>query len=76
MTIHPSDIVMARTAIQSNKATDKVAKLCYGVQGPFQIVRGTGRDSYIVRKLTKLDRPELKFMSEYFFNISTLFKTI
>ena len=76
VTIHPSDIVMARTAIQSNNATDKVAKLCYGVQGLFQIVRGTGRDSYIVRKLIKLDRPELKFISEYFFNIATLFKTI
>jgi len=52
------------TAIQSDKATDKVAKLCYAVRGPFQIVCSTGRSSYIVRKLNKLNSPEFKFMSE------------
>ena len=64
VTMHPGDISMARTAIQSNKTTNKVAKLCYVVCGPFQIVRGTGRGSYIVQKLKKPNSPEFKFMSE------------
>ena len=47
--MHPGDICMARTAIQRNKSTNKVAKLCYAARGPFQIVRGSGRVSYSVR---------------------------
>jgi len=35
--LEPGDIVMARTAIQSNKQKEKVAKLCYAVRGPYQI---------------------------------------
>ena len=58
------DLVMDRTAIQSDKIKDKVAKLSYTVQGSLQIVRGTGRGGYIVRKLHKPDSPELNFMSE------------
>ena len=64
VTVHPVDIVMARTAIQSDKATNKVANLCYAVHETFKIVRGTGRSSYIVRKLNNLDSPEFKFMPE------------
>ena len=58
------DLVMDRTAIQSDKIKDKVAKLSYAVQGSLQIVRDTGRRGYIVRKLHKPDSPELNFMSE------------
>ena len=58
------DLVMARTAVQSNKNKDKVAKLSYTVREPFQIIRGTGKGGYIVRKLNKSDSPELNFMSE------------
>ena len=64
VTMHPSDIVIACTAIQSDKATNKVAKLCYTVCEPFQIIRGTGRGSYIVRTFNKPDSLEFKFMSE------------
>ena len=57
------DIVMDQTAIQSNLAKNKVAKLSYYVRGPYQIVRHTGFESYYVRKLNKPDSPELKCMS-------------
>ena len=57
------DIVMARTAIQSNKQKGKVAKLCYAVRGPYQIIRTTGHGSYFVRKLHRPHSPELKFMA-------------
>ena len=56
------DIVMDQTAIQSNLAKNKVAKLSYYVRGPYQIVRHTGFESYYVRKLNKPDSPEFKFM--------------
>ena len=61
------DLVMARTTVQSDKSKDKVAKLSYAVRGPFQIVRGTGRGGYIVRKLHKADSSELNFISEYIY---------
>ena len=57
------DIVMARTAVQSDASTNKVAKLSYQVRGPFRIVKCTGHDSYLVKKLYKPDSPELKFMA-------------
>ena len=62
--MQPGDLVMARAAVQSDKSKDKVAKLSYVVRGPFQIKRGSGWGGYIVRKLTKPDSSELKFMSE------------
>ena len=31
------NLVVAHTTVQSDKANDKVAKLCYTVRGPFQI---------------------------------------
>jgi len=37
-----SDIVMARTTIQSNLLKNKVSKLSYSIQGLYQIVRPTG----------------------------------
>ena len=46
------------------KAKDKVSKVSYAVQGLFQIVRGTIRGSYIVRKMNKPDSTELRFMSK------------
>ena len=52
--LEPGDIVITRTAIQSNKQKEKVAKL---------IIKTTGHGSYFVRKLHKLDSPELKFMT-------------
>ena len=67
VTILHGDLVVARTTVQSNKANDKVAKLCYAVRSSFQIIRGTGRDGYIVRKLNKPDSTEFKFMSEDLF---------
>ena len=57
LTIHPGDIVMAHTAVQSDKIKDKVAKIRYQVRGPFQIIKGTGRGSCIIRKLNKPDSP-------------------
>ena len=42
------DIVMARTAIQSNKQKGKVVKICYAVRGPCQIIRTTGHGSPFV----------------------------
>ena len=64
VSMRPDDFVMDRTAVQSDKSKDKVAKLNYVTRGSFQIVQGTGRGGCIVRKLHKLDSPELKFMSE------------
>ena len=58
---------MDRTTVQSNKANNKVAKLCHAVRSSFQIIRGIGRGGYIVRKLNKPDRTEFKFMSEDLF---------
>ena len=57
------DIVMVRTAVQSNATINKVAKLSYQVRGPFRIVKCTGHGSYLVRKLYKPDSPELRFMA-------------
>ena len=45
-----------------NKQKGKVAKLCYAVRGPYQIIRTTGHGSYFVGKLHRPDSPELKFM--------------
>ena len=58
---------MDRTTVQSNKANNKVAKLCHAVRSSFQIIRGIGRGGYIVRKLNKPDSTEFKFMSEDLF---------
>ena len=53
--LHAGDIVMARTAIQSDLSKHKAAKLSYSVRGPFQIIRNAEFDSYFVRKLNKPD---------------------
>ena len=52
---------MARTTVQSDVSTNKVAKLSYQVRGPFRFVTWTGRGGYFVRKLYKPDNPTLKF---------------
>ena len=54
---------MARTAIQSNKQKEEVAKLCYTVRGSYQIIRTTCHGSYFMRKLHTPDSPKLKFMA-------------
>ena len=61
--LDPGDIVMARTAIQSNKEKEKVTMLCYAVRGPYHIIRTTGHGSYFVRKLHRPDSSELKCMA-------------
>ena len=61
--LEPGHIIMARTAIQSNKRKEKFAKLCYAVRGPYQIIRTTGHGSYFVQKLHRPDAPELKTMA-------------
>ena len=43
------DIVMARTTVQSDVSTNKVAKLSYQFRGPFRIVKCTGHGRYLVR---------------------------
>ena len=55
------DIFMVRTTVLNDASKNKVAKLNYQVHGPFGIIKGTGRGSYLVRKLFKPDNPELKF---------------
>ena len=72
--MQPGNLVMARTAVQSDKSKDKVAKLSYVVRGPFYIIRGTGRGGYIVRKLNKPDSTEFKFMSEDLYVLSPSLK--
>ena len=47
--LKPVDIVMAKTAIQNDIKTEKVAKLCYAVRSPYQIFRNTGHGSYFVK---------------------------
>ena len=64
VTMHPSDLVMAPTVVQSNKVKDEVTKLWYIVRNPFQNIRGTRRGNYIVWKLNKSDSPEFKSISE------------
>ena len=61
--LHAGDIVMARTAIQSDIFKHKVTMLSYSVRSPFQMIRNTGLGNYFVRKLNKPDSPELKFMA-------------
>ena len=56
------DIVMARTTIQSDFFTKKLAILSYQVRGPFRIVQFTGRGSYFARKLYKPNSPQLNLM--------------
>ena len=53
---------MVITAIQSDKFTNKVAKLSYQVWSPFLIVECVGRESNLVRKLNKLVSSEPNFM--------------
>ena len=57
--MHAGDV---RTTIQSDISKQKFAKLSYSVRGPFQLIRNTEFRSYFVRKLNKVDSPELKFM--------------
>ena len=57
------DIVMTRSAIQSDLSKHKVAKLSYSVRGPFQIICTTVLGSSFVWKLNKLGSLELKFMA-------------
>ena len=64
VTMLPGDLVMDRTIVQSDETNNEIAKLFYAVRGPFQIIRDTGRGSYIVRELNRPDSPEFKFMSE------------
>ena len=53
---------MTRTSVQSNQSQNKVVKLCYGIRGPYHIIRNIGHGSYYVKKLNKPNSPELKFM--------------
>ena len=43
--LKPGNIVIARTAIQSDKKKEKFAKLCYIVRGTYHILRNTGHSS-------------------------------
>ena len=63
--LQASDIVIFRTAIQSNLSKNKGAKLSYSirVRGPYQIIRDKEFISYFVRNLNKSDSPELKLMA-------------
>ena len=72
--LEPGDIVMARTTIQSNKQKEKVAKLCYAVRNPYQIIRTTGHGSYFVCKLHEPDSPELKVMAYNLYPLSPSLK--
>ena len=68
------DMVMTRTAIQSDVSTNRVGKLIYQVRGPFRIIKCTSRGSYLVRKLYKTDSPELKFMAIDLYSLSPSLK--
>ena len=57
------DIVMVRNIFQSNASKHKDAKLSYQDRGPFCIIKYTGREDYIVRKLYKPDSSKQKFMA-------------
>ena len=61
--LKPEDIVMARTAIQSNKKKEKVSQLCDTGRGSYHILCSTGYGSDFVKKLHKPDSPELNFMA-------------
>ena len=60
--MHHDDLIMTRTTVQRDKTKDKVDKLCYAIRGLLQIILGTGRRSYIVRKVNESESPKLKFM--------------
>ena len=68
------DIVVVRTAIQSDLSKNKAAKLSYSVRGPCQFLHNTVLGTYFVRKLNKPDSPELKFMDHYLYPLSPSFK--
>ena len=57
------DIVMVRTAIQSDPSKNKVVKLYYAVRGSYQITHITGRGSCFIRKFNKPDSPGFGFMA-------------
>ena len=57
-----SDIVTARTVVQSDTSTNKIDNLSYQVRGPFFSVTCTSRRNYLVLKLYKPDSPDLQFM--------------
>ena len=59
--LDPMNIVMASTAIQSDRTKDEVAKLRYVARDPYQILRRTGHCNYVVKHLHKPDSSELKF---------------
>ena len=56
------------------KLTIKVVTLCYTIRGIFQIVHGTCRGGYIIRKLNKLNSPEFKFRPEDLYILPLLLK--
>ena len=73
--LKPGDIVMGRTAIQSDKKKEKVAKLSYAVRGPYQAIRATNHGRYFKRKLHRPDSPELKFMAYDLYPLPSSLKT-
>ena len=68
------DIVMARTTVQSDAFTNKVANLSYQVRRPFRIVKCTSHGSYLVQKLYKPNSPELKFVATDLYPLSPSLK--
>ena len=67
--LEPGDIVMARTAVQSDKSQNTVTKLCYAVRGPYHIIRNTGHGSYYVKTPNKPDSPKLNDIVYIFFGL-------
>ena len=47
-------IVLDRTAVLSYKLQNKIAKLCYAVRDPYQIIRNTSHSSYYIKQLNEL----------------------
>ena len=61
--LQPDDIVMTRTAIQSDFSKITVATLCYAFRGSYQIILITSHSSYFVKKLKVPGSPEQKSMA-------------
>lgn len=55
---------MEHIIIKINVDKEKVTKLCFEVRRPFRIICNTGHGSFDIRKLYKMDSPELSLTIE------------
>jgi hypothetical protein len=58
------DLVMVRVAVQSQSASNKVAKLTYRLRGPYEVIDVLKHGAYNLRKFGRPESAKLKYHAE------------